>query len=443
MIFFALLSARLVRAVLRLFKKGATTLPGRAALFFKYDILTRMSQSVRVICVTGTNGKTTTCALIEHALKAAGKSYFINKSGANMISGVTAAFVENCTLFGKCKRDFAILECDENSLPIISRYLDAEVLAVTNIFRDQLDRYGEVTHTLSAIKHSVDNMPYATLVLNADCPLTNSLSLCKNDCVKFGVNADFDAIEVSEARYCPRCSGELKYKSRVFSHLGDYLCTSCGYCRGDVDFEARNITLTGENGSEFELVSGAQKTPVHLSLGGVYNIYNFLCAAAVLDTLGVGGFAAMQEFSGAFGRMETFLCDGNRILLMLIKNPVGFSSCAAYASGIRSCRSVVIALNDNAADGRDVSWIWDSDIDSLCGMLCDFYTFGARANDMTLRLKYNGITIRDTIEGENLAALLELISKQSGDVVIMANYTAMMSIRKALRHSFGGKEFWQ
>ena len=443
MIFFALLAARITRVFLRLFKNGATTLPGRAALFFKYDILTKMSQSVRVICVTGTNGKTTTCALLEHALKSEGKSYFINKSGANMIGGVTAAFAENCTLSGRCKKEFAILECDENSLPAISRYLDAEVLAVTNIFRDQLDRYGEVTHTLSAIRQSVENMPAATLVLNADCPLTNSLSLCDNACVKFGVNADFDEIDVSEARYCPKCRNELKYKRRVFSHLGDYVCKRCGYSRGEVDFEARNISLHGENGSSFELAANGRQTPVRLSLGGVYNVYNLLCAAAVLDVLGIDDLQCMENFSGAFGRMETFFNDGHRILLLLVKNPVGFSSCAAYASGIYSAVGTVIALNDNAADGRDVSWIWDSDLDSLCSMSSRFFTFGTRANDMTLRLKYNGIPVERTLEGEDMRALIDLIEETEGDVVIMANYTAMMNVRKTLRRCFGGKEFWQ
>ncbi|MBR2277817.1 MAG: DUF1727 domain-containing protein, partial [Eubacterium sp.] len=136
---FAILAARLVSGVLRLFNKGATTLPGRVALYIKYDILTRLSQGVHIICVTGTNGKTTTCAMIENALTSSGYSAFLNKSGANMLTGVTTAFLQNSSLFGKCRKDFAVLECDEKSLPAISRYIDADVLAVTNIFRDQLD----------------------------------------------------------------------------------------------------------------------------------------------------------------------------------------------------------------------------------------------------------------------------------------------------------------
>ncbi len=338
---------------------GATTLPGRVALFFKYDILTVLSRGVHIICVTGTNGKTTTCAIIENALTEAGYSCFLNKSGANMLTGVTTAFIDNCTLFGRCKKDYAILECDENSLPVISRYIDAEVLAVTNIFRDQLDRYGEVSHTLDVIRKSAENMPTAHLVINADCPLTNSLSLLDNDCKTFGVSADFDVIDVSEARYCPVCKSELRYATRVFSHLGNYRCDSCGYSRKMPDFEAQEVRVNGENGSSFTLCANGKKTPHTISLGGTYNIYNYICAAAVLEAATGGAVGITDSSSGAFGRQETFEDGERKVLLMLVKNPVGLSSCAAYTAQLKGVDCVLLALNDNAADGRDVSWIWE------------------------------------------------------------------------------------
>lgn len=441
MIFISIMAARLVSGVLRLFRRGATTLPGRVALFFKYDILTALSRSTRVICVTGTNGKTTTCALLEHALKAAGKSCFVNKSGANMLTGVTSALIENCTLFGRCRRDFAILECDENSLPLISRYVDAEIIAVTNIFRDQLDRYGEVTHTLGAIRSSIDNTPTATLVLNADCPLTNSLSRCKNNCIRFGINGNYEGVDISEARYCPVCSAELKYDSRVYAHLGNYRCPRCAYARGNADIEASTVELLGENGANFTITSGNNAAEFNTSLGGIYNVYNIICAAAVLSALGIDEVNLLGGFSGAFGRMESFSDGNSRVLLLLVKNPVGLSSCAEYAAKLKGYDNIVIALNDNAADGRDVSWIWDADIDALCGINARFYTFGTRAADMTLRLKYNYIDVADTIDGDNPSLLDNLISR--GNTMILANYTAMMKIRPALRRRFGGKEFWE
>ena len=178
---FTILISKLIAKALNLLNFGATTLPGRVALRLKIDILNRLSKGVKIICVTGTNGKTTTCALLEYALNKKGLSYFINKSGANMLSGVATAFIMNCNLLGKCKREYAILECDENSFPEISRYLDASIVGVTNIFRDQLDRYGELDSALNSIISAVGNLPKADIVLNADCPLTYSISKhCEN-----------------------------------------------------------------------------------------------------------------------------------------------------------------------------------------------------------------------------------------------------------------------
>ncbi len=439
---FAILAARLVSSVLRLFNKGATTLPGRVALYFKYDILTRLSQGVHIICVTGTNGKTTTCAMIENALTSSGYSAFLNKSGANMLTGVTTAFLQNSSVFGKCRKDFAVLECDENSLPAISRYIDADVFAVTNIFRDQLDRYGEVSHTLDVIKKSVLNMPETHLVINADCPLTYSLSLLENGFTTFGVDADFDLIDVSEARYCPVCSSELRYTTRVFSHLGRFTCDKCGFCRIEPDFAAQEVTVNGESGSSFVLSQKGKKTPQSISLSGIYNVYNYLCATAVLSFATSGKVSVSGSFSGAFGRQETFTDGERKVLLLLVKNPVGMSSCAAYTASLKDFDCTVLALNDNAADGRDVSWIWDCDFDPLCSMQTEFYTFGTRASDMTLRLKYSDIAVQNTLDSEDMASLMQIINNYE-NTVILANYTAMMKIRKTLRKHFGGKEFWQ
>ena len=202
-------------------------------------------------------------------------------------------------------------------------------------------------------------------------------------------------------------------------------------------------TATESQGTgNFTVSANGVSVPCKTSLGGVYNVYNFVCAAAVLGAVGISDVSLLTGFSGAFGRMETFSDNTCRVMLMLVKNPVGFSSCAAYAASLKNVDRVLLALNDNAADGRDVSWIWDSELDSLCSLKCDFYTFGVRADDMTVRLKYNGITVADTLCGEDMSALIHLV-KQGGFSVIIANYTAMMKLRRALRRTFGGKEFWQ
>ncbi len=441
---FSIIVAKLIAKILHFFGRGATTLPGRAALFIKYNILNRLSKGVKIICVTGTNGKTTTCALIEHSLKANNMSYFINKSGANMISGVATAFIMNSDIFGRCKKDYAILECDENSFPLISRYLDAQIVVVTNIFRDQLDRYGEVNTTLSKINEAIDNMPDATVILNADCPLTYSLKAkISNKVFTFGVNTNSDECGVSDNRFCPICSTELSYRSRVYAQLGDYYCPHCSFKRANPDCSAEDLISVNEFGSQFFIKTGKNMRLVTNSLGGVYNIYNFCAAACVLGALGVDDITSLCEFSGAFGRMERFKNGEQTILLLLVKNPVGLSSCIKYVSKMSGRFDIAFALNDNEADGRDVSWIWDSSFLPLQLKTAFVYTIGTRSYDMAVRLKYDNLPICEMLEGENYDALIDIIKSTNRDFIIFSTYTSMMNMRHSFIDNFGGKEFWQ
>ncbi len=365
MVFMSIITAKFISKLLRFFNLGATTLPGRIALKMKYNILNTLSKGVEIICITGTNGKTTSCALVEHALKNEGYSYFINKSGANMISGVATSFIENSSVFGKCKKEYAILECDENSFPEISRYLDAEIVAVTNVFRDQLDRYGETETTLKTIVSATHNMPEAVLVLNADCPLTYSISeKCENEIITFGINADYKLKSADDNRFCPICKSELIYKSKVYAQLGNYYCPRCAFRRAYPDVCAEEITVLDDGSSEF-FINGNKRELMSTSLGGIYNVYNYCCAYAILKTLGIKS-NSLNTFSGAFGRMERFSGDGFEVLMLLVKNPVGFSNCINFASKM-SGYNFVFALNDNEADGIDVSWIWGALMIWRCG----------------------------------------------------------------------------
>ena len=224
-------AAKLCEKILRFFGRGATTFPGKLALFFKKDILRDLSRGVKIIAVTGTNGKTTTARIIESGLKNAGVPCFLNRSGANLITGVTAAFISNSDLFGRCRYEYAVLECDENALKKISRYLDADILVVTNIFRDQLDRYGEVSSTLSAIKTGALNMKSAKLVLNADDPLSFSLSRLENQYVSFGMNKSLSLGGKGESEFSVLCGTPYAYSFRNYSQLGGCSCPGCGYAR--------------------------------------------------------------------------------------------------------------------------------------------------------------------------------------------------------------------
>ena len=438
---FSIITAKLIARLLRVFHFGATTLPGRIALGLKYNVLNRLSRGVKIICVTGTNGKTTTCALLEYAMQKQGLSYFINKSGANMISGVATSFIENCNVFGRCKREYAILECDENSLPEISRYIDAEIVAVTNIFRDQLDRYGEMDSALNSIIKGIENMPDSLLILNADCPLTYSISSrCGNRFLTFGINADYSLGAVSESRFCPICRGALKYNTAVYAQLGDYYCSRCSYKRKTPDVFIGSIFENPDCTSSF-VINGCELA--RTSLGGIYNIYNYCCAAAVLKALCIYSHGIFGEFSGAFGRMERFYFGNNKILLLLVKNPVGFSNCINYVLKLKGEYNLVFALNDNEADGCDVSWIWDTDFSGLRGKSEKVLTIGRRAYDMALRLKYDGISVFYAIDGEDYNRLIKELKSDKKDCVIFANYTSMMNMRKRFVDAFGGKEFWE
>ncbi len=438
MTFFTLLVAKVTAAILNLLGRGATSLPGKIAVSLKSDILSVLAKGVHIICVTGTNGKTTTCALIEQGLKSNAKSYFVNRGGANMLGGIVSAFIANSGVFGKCKKDFAVLECDENSFPIIARYIDADCIAVTNIFRDQLDRYGEVGTTLSKIRNAVELMPDATLCLNADCPLTYSLSLhCQNKAVTYGVGADLKNRIIVDNRFCPKCGNVLDYRCVVYSQLGDYVCRNCGFSRPTPDYCITDIMELDGLGSRFMINSHL----VRLSLGGIYNVYNYCAAVCVLGVFGINNVGAVCDYGGAFGRMEHFKCGSRDLLLMLVKNPVGLSSCINYVSKMQGNPAIVFALNDNAADGRDVSWIWDASFYPLSDF-DEFYTVGKRSLDMAVRLKYDGIRCA-ALDGECYGRLTDIIKSSDKNFVIMSTYTSMMNMRPDFVSNFGGKEFWK
>lgn len=427
--------ARLCEKLLRLFGRGATSFPGKLALFLKKDILKSLSRGVRIIAVTGTNGKTTTCAMIESALKKAGISCFLNRSGANLITGVTAAFIANCNLFGRCRYDCAVLECDENALKKISLYIDAQILVVTNIFRDQLDRYGEVSSTLAAIREGAGNMKNALLVLNADDPLTFSLSRLGNPYVSFGISKRLSLGGRGESEFCPFCGTAYEYAFRTYSQLGGFYCPSCGYARETPDYSAEEVFLQDPDTSSFFAVFRGKAALVSVNLGGIYNVYNALAAAAALREFGVGLSDvenALSEFGGAFGRMERF----ENVRMLLVKNPAGFTQTVNYIKPL-AVHNLIFVLNDNDADGKDVSWIWDAQID-IGDHVENVYAFGIRSGDMALRLKYAGIQAKII---KNYDEFKKITSQP--DTVIIPTYTAMMALRPYFAHRSGKKEFWQ
>ena len=451
----ACLVCRLVTFILHKMGRGATTLPGRVALKVKRNVLYDLSKNVKVIIVTGTNGKTTSCRIIEEGLKTAGKTYFINKSGANLITGITASFIMNSTVTGKNKCEYAIVECDENAFREVSRYIRADVVLVTNVFRDQLDRYGEVTHTLNAIKESVKNLPKAVVCLNADCSLTYSMSgEIPNKIITYGVNVPFDKDagepEISDAKYCIFCKHEYSYSYHTYGHLGGFECKNCGYKRVSPDFAVASVEELKPSYSLVVTDFNGDRNITKINIGGAYNVYNAVGCSAALSALGLDNntiYTALENFNGAFGRMEQFESGDNKINVILVKNPAGFSQTMSFLKSIDDDFTLILSLNDNAADGRDISWIWDVDFNGIFkkSNVKEIYVTGKRCYDMAIRVKYEGVGNREikVIENEDYSKLMDIATGRGTDVYIVPTYTSMMTMRPVIAKRLGGKDFWE
>lgn len=424
-----------VQKILKIFGKGATTLPGRIALLFKKDILSRLAKNVHVIMITGTNGKTTTARIVEEGLRISKKSYFINRSGANLITGITTSFISNSNAFGKCKKEYAIIECDENALKKVSVFIDADYLLVTNVFRDQLDRYGEISSTLNAIKTGAENMKSCTLVLNTDDSLSFSLSRLGNPYVSYGIDCPVAYGGRGDNEYCVFCKTKLKYDYKIYSHLGSYSCSFCDYKREAPQYSVSEILqLCSESSAVFADLNG-KNAILKINLGGIYNVYNALGAAAVLSELGVATQqieTALSGFEGAFGRMEDF----GKTKMLLVKNPAGFTQTMNYIAAL-DAENLVFVLNDNKADGSDVSWIWDAEI-NVGASVKNIYAFGIRSGDMALRLKYEGFHVHVI---DNYKQFYEICERDK--TVIIPTYTAMMALRPYLAQKHKKEVFWK
>ena len=450
------------RGLLRVTGRGGTALPGKAARVFAKDILEVTSSGMEIIVVTGTNGKTTTSRMLEHALTAAGHECLANKSGANLLSGVTAEITCNATWTGKPKTHYAVIECDEGALKQVVPLIHPKVIVVTNLFRDQLDRYGEVMHTVEQVRMGIQKAPEATLCLNADDSLVASLALdVPNKVVWYGLDTPVgeqkDA-DISDAKYCIRCGTPYQYHYHTYAHLGGFYCPSCGYHREKTQVAVTAIQKISAEGS---LVSMRMELPasgscpeksrtceVRIGLPAVYNIYNAAAAVCAYTAFGLPAdeiLPSLADVRSSFGRMETFRVGENRVQMILVKNPAGCNQALAYVASLEENFNLVFCLNDRTADGHDISWIWDADFEKVCRdpHLKHAYVLGDRADDMCLRLKYADAEEADIEKVQDNAALIEKLKKSSVPVFILPNYTSMLSLRAALGAITGKQEFWK
>ena len=449
----AVLVCKASGAVLRKLGRGGTNLPGKLALKIDKNILGELSRGVKVTVVTGTNGKTTTSRMIEQAFADAGLKYFSNKSGANLLTGIIAVFAQHATLSGKCPYTHALIECDEAAFRRTSEYLPVECLVVNNIFRDQLDRYGEITHTLNAIREGITHVPNATLCLNADCSLTASLAEdgIPNPVIRFGVNVPIyseTAHELSDAVYCIHCKTQYEYDYRTYGHLGGFRCPKCGYHRVAPEVAVTQVISTGADASDIVLDIFGHAHEVHVNLPGGYNIYNACAAMTAAKALGLDLTKAAQSlshFACGFGRMEKFEIGGADVRMILIKNPAGCNQVLSFLTQRTEPFVFAACLNDRTQDGRDVSWIWDVAFERLTDMdaLREVYLSGTRAEDMALRFLYAGFPQEKLHVQKDYGKLMEEATAHKLPVFVMPTYTAMLALRGTISKTYGYKQFWE
>lgn len=448
----AVLLCKTLRLISRILHRGGTAMPGRYALKLCPDLLSRLSRGVQTIAITGTNGKTTSARMVEQAMSDAGLDYFANRSGANLISGITTEFVMNCTVGGKMKKKYAVIECDEAAARRVFGQLRPKVIVVTNLFRDQLDRYGEVTHTLENIREGIKGAPEALLCLNADCSLTASLAGdLPNRTVFFGIDRGAapsrEKPEISDATHCIRCKHEYDYDYISYGHLGGFRCPACGYRRPAADYAVESIVEQRPGGSTVVMNIRGEQRIVDINLPAMYNIYNAVGALAAAVELSIDpdtAVKALSQFKCGFGRMEEFkLAGGTK--LMLVKNPAGCNQVLEFLENIKERFILVCCLNDRGADGTDISWIWDADFEKLSALsarLAQVIVSGDRAQDMRLRIKYAGIPDERISVERDYETLVRGLEGQDKPVFIMPTYTAMLELREVLIKHCGGDEFW-
>lgn len=472
--------SKLTISALHLLKRGGTTLPGKVAFKLYPGILKSMAKNFEIIMVTGTNGKTTTTRIVEEILKNNNVDYITNKSGANLLSGITTLFIQAVTISGKPKYKVALIESDEAAFNQVTKHITPKAVIVTNFFRDQLDRYGELYSTLNAVKSGLERVgDNTTLILNADDSMCASLGMNSNKPVYYyGINKD--AYEGnsentnSDAMFCISCKTKYEYTNHIYGHLGGFYCPNCGYKRPDANLECVEIQEAGssystikckctsslfseENNLSKENNLSSDKLEetefvTRINLPGLYNVYNAMAAATCglvlnynLETIS----KALQSFESGFGRMESINVMDKTIKLILVKNPTGFNQVLSFLALENQPLNISFLINDNLADGTDISWLWDVDFEQLNNVadkIDSLVTSGVRGEDMAVRLKYSGIDTSKIRIIKDYHMLIDEGLKRTpsgGCFYILPTYTAMLDIRSILKKKFNLKEFWK
>ena len=429
---------------------GGTTLPGRVLLKLDHDAINKLGAGLLhgSTLISATNGKTTTASMLASILEAAGRHPVHNRSGSNMTWGVATALLEE-------KGDEGLFEVDEAWLPEVARRLNPTTILLGNLFRDQLDRYGE-TETLadSWVNLATEMAETTHFVLNADDPLIADIGKRSGDgTTYFGIDDNSQALEeiqhAHDAKACRVCGHELTYDRAFVGHLGHYHCENCGNHRPEPQVTATDVKLLGMSGLEATINATGTSARLKLPLPGLYNLYNALGAIATAIRVGVPlepAVSSLATMKAVFGRVERIDLDGTELSILLIKNPAGANEVLRTLSLEDSELDLWMALNDRIADGRDISWVWDADFELLADRCRSIVCSGTRADELALRLKYAGFDTGRITVVPDLKASLKLATANANEskrLFALPTYTALLELRQLLAEQDSADRYWQ
>lgn len=434
----ALVLARLTYLAIKLLHRSSgTSFVGMMTLKVCPDFLAHCRKYIKnnAITISGTNGKTTTSGLVAHIFEENQNSIIHNVKGANMLTGIANVFALNIKPFKRF--DYAVIESDEAYLTKLYDYFKADYLLVTNLFRDQLDRYGELSTTASFIQNAIDKNKELKLILNADDPLVTNFGKGKN-AIYYGFEEVEFCSEIHNATsnaptevFNCICGKPLQYNKQFFAQEGHYYCAKCGFKRPEPNY--KGYVKIYSDYSELKIRHNDKDFEFKINLVGLYNAYNVLGAVACAMENGIDYQTikkAVSTYKSIFGRAERRIINGHKTLIQLIKNPTGASE---VLKTVDLSSNIVIAINDNYADGRDISWLWDSDFEQLKNAQKLVITSGIRAKDMATRLKYAGIPQEKIIVEEDIKSAIALAAKSDNieeQITILPSYTALLKISK-------------
>lgn len=440
---------------------GGTAAPGLVALQIDPNVVARIADKLPggAVVVAGTNGKTTASRMVADIIEASGKQVIHNRSGSNLARGVAATFVQHASLRGEPDGEMAVIESDEAALPEILRLVKPRLVVLNNLFRDQLDRYGELNTVGLRWKAAFATLPASTrLIVDVDDPTLATITAdLQAPRTTFGLRVPEHQLSelphAADAAICRKCGADLTYRELYLGHLGDWVCASCGYERPPLDVVGSAVRLKGMNALTMSVSSATQQLQdLEVGVPGIYNAYNVTAAVATGLELGIAPETirnAFGRFRSPFGRAERVSWQGREISIALVKNPVGFNEVlrTITAGGSELAAPTLIVINDEFADGRDVSWLWDVDFEMLAAGSLPIATAGIRGADMANRLKYASVA-EDRLmplDGPIDQALTNFLDRTKGstEVSILPTYTAMLAIREALGDAGAVERFWE